>query len=354
MIKLYYYLMLLWLVGSWSCGNKSDSDSHITEFSYDSFRENKDLKEGELLIGELLDPHRIRLIDSTLFIVNLNEDRLISVYNVSNGTLLGRLLSKGRGRNELLNVWNIGFCATSNLVYFNDPNLKRITSYTINDIKDIQQKEIVLPCANIALEEPVDDVTILSSKNMIATTINPFAKERFVLIDSVGKKQGVMVEYPGFANPKETDGLSSIFQFEYVVSSDETKLAVFNRFTDLIEIYDITGNLLCMTQGPDNFASIYERTNVQTPSVRRIDGKTKRSYLHPIERGGLLWVLYSGQVVGNQRVYDKICTFDWSGTPVAIYHMPTNVYSFDVDIEKKIIYGLADHKECYTLATYKY
>jgi hypothetical protein len=58
-------------------------------------------------------------------------------------------------------------------------------------------------------------------------------------------------------------------------------------------------------------------------------------------------------MVDREKV-TKILVFDFEGNPCRIYNLSIPIFAFDVDPEKKIIYGITDFLEEFNVVKFEY
>lgn len=77
----YLTLFLLFTFFIGSCTNRKSYD-HAVTFNFNSFKEVVQLQGDSLLTEELLNPRRIKVIDSLLLIVNKDVEKSLLVYDI--------------------------------------------------------------------------------------------------------------------------------------------------------------------------------------------------------------------------------------------------------------------------------
>lgn len=225
--------------------------------------------------------------------------------------------------------------------------------YRIDDLIDINK---INPKRTLFLQDILDYPFILSENKILTMPLRLTEKERIIVVDSSGNILSKFGKFPQCKNKEEDYGLSNIFESQFATNEDESEIAIFNKYTDLIEIYTVEGNLLYLKQGPDCFLSEYKIVrNEEINAIWRVKGKTREGYYGPVAKDGILWALYCGMPLNDEEnEVNRILTFDWEGNPLTIYEMQHNIISFDVDNKNRVIYGLTLADSKYSIFAYKY
>ena len=116
--------------------------------------------------------------------------------------------------------------------------------------------------------------------------------------------------------------------------------------TDLIEIYDFSGNCLKRMRGPDQIDLAMEVVSTGGGyAARTVKGKTYKCYTYPVHAGDKVFVLYFGELMEDYEQDSKIIVFDWNGKPLQMYELDIPLSTFTVDYENRIIYGISNSSE---------
>ena len=127
-------------------------------------------------------------------------------------------------------------------------------------------------------------------------------------------------------------------------------------FTDLIEVYDYSGHCIKRMRGPHQIELVMDLQSAgdgyTTAKTRK--GETYKCYSSPVHAGEEVFVLYFGELSEDYQERDfKIIVFDWNGKPLRMYELDTHLFTFSVDYENKIIYGITNSPE-YRIIKYNY
>lgn len=352
--SLFLFLSLYLAIG---CAERS-AYSDAVSFDYSDFANTKELKDRELLSYYISEnPSQIRIVDSLLLVTNSGTEKLIQVFNRNEKSYSGSFLQLGRAANEVLTAPRyIDYSSRLNKLWVHDKMTSRILAYDLGQVND---PENLVPVFSITTKDLLDNIILLSSEKLIATPWNLFNVDyRIGIADFSGNLISSFGEFPDSPSSGFGFGLPEVFSSRIVVNEDESKVMLFGRNTDRIELYDTEGTLLKALHGPDHFSPIFgAESNDRMSRIITLDGQTRCAYYDPVVAGdGYIWVSYSGSFIeDNDRSIKRIMVFDWEMNPVALYHFPHHIVSFDVDTEQQTIYILAlDEDLEYRLYLYRY
>lgn len=153
-------------------------------------------------------------------------------------------------------------------------------------------------------------------------------------------------------------GTNESYICEMVVDDKKGRVWLFYMLTDLIEIYDLKGNLIERMQGPECFFSAMKEMSLEDgiQKVSSVAGETRDAYLCPLLSGDKVYVLYSGRVFSRDRslsayLLNHLLVFDLDGKPYKHYQLSTPIYTFTIDEIHQVLYGLSFEPE-YHLVKY--
>lgn len=297
---------------------------------------------------EVQNPVKLELIDSVLILTNMNTSILLDKYNINSSQKIGDYIPFGSGPNEMLIVNSIQ--QTDSTTWLLDQSQNKLYHFNISNFITDQNPN---PINTIKLEMPVDNVLVLPSKLMIATTLNPEGK-RFSIFDKTGKCLRNISEYPDFG--EEMSGYEKIVSFacQAILSPDKQNIILTYKQTDLIEIYDIEGNLKSRIHGPDLFYPALKQKE-EGGHIRVVPKGEKNfdAYFNPHIYDNKLFVLYSGlEFDGKKANYllDRIIVFNLSGEPLKQYKLSEPIFNFTIDPKSRKIYGISDSPEFHIVA----
>ena len=295
----------------------------------------------------ILMPMQLSIVDSVLLLLSIKTERFVHKFNINSLKKIGESVPFGNGPNEMIDARKIQVVDSS--IWLFDKMVKKIYQYNFLQFCSSDNPE-VMKTVNYTIF--LDDISILSKNKFVATTLGEGdnCKSRLYFFDMEGNGLFEKGELPDDGTEKtdleNTQGaLCSI-----IINQFEKKIGLVYKLTDLIEIYDIDGNLLKRTHGPDQFFSQLRQHNAPNGAIRAgsVKGKTRDAYFSPVCYNNELWVLYSGRSYepnkGNYLI-NTIIVFDWDGNPLRRYKLDTPVFAFTIDEKNKKIYAITDDPE---------
>lgn len=342
MILKYYaiYILMIFFV---SCTNKTEYND-CSRFELDENLK----KQTQLLIGNPLKfdldvnkPVRIFSFDSLLILTNMNTELLLDIYNTNNNKKICSNISTGSGPNELLIVNKIQHTDSSLLLF--DQMKGKIFEYS----KDKFYTQNPQPSNITNLEIPANNILKLPSGDIIATTFNEENK-RFSIFNSKGELIKHIGNYPDY-----NENLSMYEQIESFMCDMaliQSNIVLTYKRTDLVEIYDLAGNLKKRIHGPDLFfPAIEQRNNGEEIRFATKKGQSRDAYFYPVGYNNEIWTLYSGRSFdpNGSPIYlnNTILVFDSSGEILKQYKLDTPIFTFTINTKNKKLYGITDNPE---------
>jgi len=352
-----YYLFIIFTLFLFSCSNKNTLQSDFIDIkNYTLFTEETPVQEislkSKIFNNDFLqNPVRLGLMDTILFSLNASygSDSLLCCFSTKSQQLIKNLYPKGNGPMELLSASN--FSSSTDLKYFwiyditrqiwFGRNIKHINS-KISDIS-IKEEVITLNLRNdslLGLENP-----IWFHENFIIQNLLKY-KERFLIFNSQGKLIQTIIN-PNLQFKKEFDEkiLADIFSTRLCVTPDHSKIILAGRYLDLIEIYNVKGELQKMIKGPNkdfNFQFDTKRSIERSVLIKSPD--SKRAYLSVKATTNKIYALYSGKTKKDEENYSyskKMYVFSIEGELLTKYTLDVPIIDFVIDDKNKKLYAIS-------------
>lgn len=345
-MKTYIYLLIPCICFICSSCTQKEQYKHCSTFSNERLAQlpSHTLSGKKLVFDQdVQNPVKLALIDSVLFLTNMNTSILLDKYDIKNLQKAGDCIPFGSGPNEMLIVNSIQ--RTDSTAWLFDQSQNKLYQFMLSDLITQQEPS---PINTIKLDMPVDNVLVLSPNSIVATTLNPENK-RLSFFDKTGKCVRNVSAYPDFGEEMSEYERIESFACQAILSIDKQHIILTYKRTDLIEIYDLNGNLKSRTQGPDLFfPSLKQRTDGEHIRVVSDTGKNFDAYFNPCIYKDEIFVLYSGLEFDGEKanyLLDRIIVFNLSGNPIRQYKLSEPIFNFTIDPESKKIYGISDDPE---------
>lgn len=299
---------------------------------------------------ELLRPSRCYFTDQKLILKDDSEDYLLHFYEVNHFRKAGSYFTFGNGPDEYLwinNVWT-----DDSSLWVSDLRKSTVHRYKRSDfIKNIAPSELMAEKV-VRLQDPYSSLVSLPDSSFL-TLAGDIRKKRISHYDKNGIFLETAGEFPTWQEELSPFELLEGFRANLVLSPDKKSVFLFYMQTDLIEQYDLQGELLKRLHGPEMFFPAVKQmshgTNVHVSSVA---GKSRDAYFSPLATGDKIYVLYSGEYFNPEKMnYLKkhLFVFDKAGKPICRYELDQPIFSFTIDEQNQILYGISDQPEFHIL-----
>ncbi|GAA4273805.1 BF3164 family lipoprotein [Aquimarina gracilis] len=281
--------------------------------------------EGELIAIEgFVSPNRMNLQDSILFVKDSRAEKYIHLVDLKNKMRLTSFGIKGKGPGELLSASSMDFYG--NRLWVHDLTLGKFVSFDKDSIlnnldgsykytDEIQFKEKARQNHN---------PTWLNDSTTISTTFSE-SMNRLILTNSQGKVSDEVFE---MIPPQKKDTPRAIhnqsYQGKIQKHPSQNKIAVVNRYSDLLEIYDLENETSKLIKTHQNFTPIYEVIKADGNLIMGQDETTRFGCIDISATNDKIFTLYSGRKRGEgfANYANKIYVYDWKGNYLSSYRIP--------------------------------
>lgn len=328
-----------------SCNDKTSYENCIPLYK-NSLPVFKKISGTDFILPEaVMRPTILHIEDSILLLKEEMDEHLLHAYNLRTRQKTNACLSFGNGPGEFLYLQQIQ--SSGPLLWLSDIQKASITAY---DKNDILLSDSTSPQAkkNISLSDHFRETIVLPDGRFIATVFNSNHK-RLSFYD----EKGNFIETKG-AFPYYGESLTPFEQMEgfscsMILSPYRNGIFLFYKQTDLIELYDLNGNLKKRWQGPDFFYPVVRQTGRDDMvHVQSVAGQSRDGYISPLSANGKVYVLYSGAYFDRkhpQYLRDQLFIFDNEGNPLSRYKLDQPIFTFTIDPATNKLYGLSDDPE---------
>lgn len=296
-----------------------------------------------------LRPVKLSVIDSFLILINAHTTPFIQRFNLSNLEQTGEFISFGSGPDEMIAPF--GLFADASGVHILDGGKQELFIYPIADFcfQDEPQK-----MRSIRFKEFIDNAAELTDGRFVGT-VRQEGHKRLTFYDSNGAFLNTEGAYPfsGLLESEKSQLLLAGSSCSLITNEKKDKICIAYMLSDLIEIYDVNGQLLKRIQGPDHFFP--DLSSKETDAIQQVKhnkDKTRDAYFSPVAYRNEIYVLYSGRFYdpdNHDMKSDQIFVFDWEGNPQRCYKLTSPVYAFTIDQQNGILYGLSDNPEFHVI-----
>lgn len=333
-----------------SCGKKVSSPyQHATRIEWQDF-EKQELVERKIEFDEpVMQPTQLIVMDSLLITINRRTEKLLHLFNLNTKKKIGEQITMGQGPDEMISPCFI-FAQDSVRLY--DMVNSVVCTYGVDEFvsasSPVSSRRYKLSEANFFSE------LVMLKDKLAGISYRPDAP--CYLFDASGQKMEAIGSYPDgeavYTDLEKVDAYRAI-----PASNGIDRLAVCHFFTDLIDIYSDSGELVKRLYGPDHFFTRFAEFNDGVRMGSRANPDYYRdAFYSPVSTGDELWVLYNGKFVnkpGYNLLAEDILVFSWEGIPLRHYHLNSGVSRIAVDPNKRRIYGISSDPE-YHIVEFSY
>lgn len=339
------FLLLVFLA---SC--KLDNSDHIIHFSLHDFASTKELHGKTIQLSEVQKPYNLKVIPNYNILILLDaisSEYWGRVYSLDSMKLLKKLWKYGSGPNEFIVANNLRYNIGETFISVTDPVKKIIYQYSLDSI--LQSNDVV-PSYNINLKDLKENKNNLHRPLLLDSCIidqrnyHPDSNKGLINVYSkTGKELFHFGEVPNTLGNYENKEVNQIFAAGMNTFGNMNFLVLDYFNTDLIDVYDLKGNLLKRMMGPDrNLPEFHKRKLgnefMSVPSSSSHYGYTSTAKI----TFDKIFLLYNGslQKSGNYHA-KKLFSFTKDLIPVTNYSLDIPIFDFDIDLKHKKIYGLS-------------
>lgn len=296
MFKKVTYLLLTVLVIV-SC-NKQSKDFKFTKLGL-STPPKTNISGDSISIDKLVMPGKMILKDSILFILDEDFDKNIHAVNIKNENYLTSIGDIGKGPGETLS--GVSLNVFNNLIWLHDITLSKFVSYNLDSIITDKKtnysysEEIVFKDKARQNFNPL----WLNDSTLISTTFSE-SENRIVYTNLNGQ---IFEEKFKMINPERKNTPRSVhkasYQSIFKIHPNKKKIAIVNRYSDLLEIYNLETDETLYFKTHLDFVPIYEVVNTDGGVTMAQNDTTRFGCIDISVTEDKIFTLYSGRTRGE-------------------------------------------------------
>lgn len=329
-MKTMKFLWLLILVAICSC---TSQDTHQTI----SYKHRVFVHSDSCILGK---PNQIALSGSYLAITDLNNDKVLYVFNSQSGKKVGEYVNRGQGPGEYYSISSLG--RWKNGMYLYDVNKREMAEIAFMDSVRI------IPRMSFGRElhptfVPLNDVTFIAS--------GFYPEGRFCLIKDSGKQKEYIMEYPSRDEAeKEVANFakSQAYSGGIVAHPSGTLFMAHVNNADMLSFYSYeNGNVRLIKEMLNSFPDYkYDKENQRYLGVSR---HNPDAYLWGCGTDEYIYLLYSGKNYADDGektfVSSQIEVYNWEGEKVKTLMLDIPIQGMVVSEDDSTMYAIALNPE---------
>lgn len=346
-IKYLLFTVLSVLFISCESHKEYENCSHLV---WSDFPEVIQLKGKALEFDEpIMRPSYIYLTDSFLIVKEDKAEFLLHKYNMNSLKKESECFTFGSGPNEFLWIQSIQF--DDSCLWLADSQNASVSQYSkrnvlLSDSSEVEQ------IRKIYFADHFKSLIVLPDSQFVAIIANP-NKKRLSYYNFKGNFIDTKGDYPKFGNEFTAFENLEGFDCNMILSPDKNRLFLFHMFTDLIEIYNLRGELKKRIHGPDCFfPEVNQISQDDLIRVGSIPDKSRDAYFCPVVVADKIYVLYSGAYYNPMKpayLLNNIFVFDNEGVPLKRYSLDMPICGLAVDPNTNTLYGISDDPEFHVI-----
>ncbi len=301
---------------------------------------------------DLLKPYDLLIVDSLTILRDPFNGKLLSIIDINRERLTNRVISIGRGPNEVIGA-NI-FKMRGKQLQVVDVSVRKTQIHNLDSLLEgieTPAKSIIYDKFPIEKDEFLLSVQFLNEDNVIA--IGAFADGRFRVYNIKSLKSYPVSEFPEDYSREHSieSNFTKLTAFQGLIQGkpDNTKFLYYSHMCYNFEILEFqVGRLTKVSEKSLNFP-LYGRSSDGSAVFKR---ENKLSFAYSDVTNDFIYLLYIGRsLVDHSENYtygNEIHVFDWDGNEKIKYLLNRDVKAISVDARNNKIYGLSINPESLT------
>jgi hypothetical protein len=292
-------------------------------------------------------PGEIRILDTELIVLNSNKNSefFFNNYGILDNKVSNGYLTRGRGPLEALGARLIGIHGDKFWTY--DITSRKVLTIDLDQILDdgAEKKISEFKLANqYSRMDFLDSCTILAVGSAVTNS-------KISVVDIIsGNEFNEIGEFGTIPEKVPLEAFKDAYTSYIYIRPSGGKVALPYRYTDVVEIYDLSNNTNKAVWGPEGFDVQYEAGRHNFGFFMAKTEETRKAFVHGAVTDSLIYLLYSGHNRKDENwPYGKyLYIYDWDGNPIKKIVLDRYIYAFDVTDDDSKIYAY-DHKSGYII-----
>ncbi|WP_106831894.1 BF3164 family lipoprotein [Parabacteroides pacaensis] len=309
----------------------------------DYFSHSSSLKAEETIDLEkynILSPTNIMYGNNLLIMEDRNQNELLHIIDMRSQVCVHGV-KKGEGPNEIISFGSVEY--TDNMVYYYD-----IAKKIIYQMDPYQSIKDTLMHYKEYMRLDTDSRPFILSKidsNFVATGI--FKDKRYLLISPHGECKNYFVDYPFFESTKDfTPMETSILYISsyFAIKPDQTKFICVAQKAGVISFCQVNNGEIEEYKRISYHAPLVRQTKDTNMPAIAYKKDNKVAFCGVACNDKYIYALYSGRSFtshGDESFQcEHLLVYDWNGNPIKRYHLDKPLFSFCLDSDNQVVYGI--------------
>jgi hypothetical protein len=332
----------MFIIGITSC-NKNVKSSESIENEFAKSRKLSVAKVYEsIFVG---DPAELVVMDSLVFLLELNQEKFIRCYNLNTEQECALMLTKGTGPNETPSALRVQPYGRDSIQVFGKHPYTFFT-YSIRDILDGKDEKPTKYLISDSIEVKPSGI-LLTDQNALFHAVDKTseAEKRFCLYDVKMNKYEFFGEYIKNAFMEinyKINKYDKAFSFQPRLTFNQNKKLVASVTANFlgIEIIDPFQKKIIKSKYYEMPKIVTQRNNNLNITIS-FDGQ-KAGFISPSTTSNSIYCLYSGKANGDNGYYygKTILKYSWNLKPLERYEFDLDILLIQVTPDERYLYAI--------------
>lgn len=254
---------------------------------------------------------------------------LIETYSLTENRIVSKNVKYGEAPNEFLAC---DMVALGDNLWLYDMSKRRLGRISLDSIKHISDNSI----HTYDLQSYYYRFAMLNDSLFLGSNNMEEAKKLSYVNIKTGEAE--MVGEYAYLDNNINKGVLIDAASCYVDVNPQTKdIALSYRYTDILEVYDASGNIKWARQGPAHFDIEFRPGRYGMAKTK----KTQKAYVNTYVTAENIYLLYSGchKAEKNWSYGTEIFAISWQGEPLKKLVLPAAIYAFAIDEANHLLYA---------------
>lgn len=329
-MKLWKLLPVAIIISLFSCKEKDDKIDTILK---NATEVSCKILPTDFMLGT---PYQIKLINNTLIVADHLDDNSIFLYDYANNKLLGRMLRRGQGPNEVMAPLLLGVSRGENLISVFQRQTGKYTEHRPDELLNNNP----VPAKTLQFEHT--DRLIKGGNGYISE--GEYSEGSINLLDINGNHINTENVYPQYINELEDNSSKYIYGQGVISYNEKENIFIFASFyTGEVLFYKVIGSQFEWIKSHDYSINSTLKNRIRNDSQHAHIQQTDIEYFSDIcSSTESIYILYSGVSMKDKRSvgYSHILKFSPQGEFLNCYKTDMKITCFCVDNEDRKIYAI--------------
>jgi len=330
----YIFLVLFLALFSGCKTNETNSNFIVLNKEF----ELEPIKGETIMIDSLYFPTKLHISDSLLVVLDIKSKKNLHLFDMKNNEYILSFGERGKGPGEFIGLGSIS--QFQNEIWAYDLTLGKNVSFNIDSILKGGKYSFSNEIKHYDRARRSYTPLWMNDSTVISPTMSD-SDYRLVVSDKSGNVIGE--EFKMFPAPSSNTPSSIHHQSYHAVFKkcpSKSKFVLANRYSDLIEIYDLRDSTSIRLKTHGNYQPEYVIENANGRSRMAQTDKMRFGYIDVAVTDKIIYTLFSGRVRTQHKKgnYGNIVIlYDWEGNYISSYTIEEDSISIEAVNDKEFL-----------------